>query len=227
MPGLRWIHGSACRWRAARDSCGRTVGDHRGARFRRARHGRGPDARRRRLLALALVLTVPILVLAGRRRGVLLTATVLGAGQWVMHQAFVLLAAPVCTTAVVGSGGSAGSTAGHLGHGAHLAHGGAAMLPAMCAGAPHTDLHAGHVDSFTMVALHVVATGLTAAVVASGERAASRLGAWLARVVRFPAVTASSPCSPARLVAVSWSTSRPALVLGRRCTPLRGPPVAL
>lgn len=174
------------------------------------------------LVALSLVATVPVLALAGRRRGVLLTAALLGAGQWVMHQAFVLLAVPACTTAAVAGGGSAAATA-HAGHAGHAGHGAAEMMSAVCAGAPHA--HGEHADSLTMVLLHVVATGLTAAVVASGERAAARLGAWLGGLVRLPAAAPSSPRSPVRLLPVGWSLARPAVVVGSRCTPLRGPPV--
>lgn len=176
------------------------------------------------LVALSLVATVPVLALAGRRRGVLLTAALLGAGQWVMHQAFVLLAVPACTTAAVAGAGSAAAGA-HVGHAGHAGHGAVETMAAMCAGASHAHAHGEHADSLTMVLLHVVATGLTAAVVASGERAAARVGAWLTRLVRVPAAATSAPRSPVRLLPVGWSLTRPAVVLGRRCTPLRGPPV--
>lgn len=181
------------------------------------------------LVLLALVLTVPVLVLAGRRRGVLLTAALLGAGQWVMHQAFVLLTAPACTTAAAGTAGPGGLAAGHLGHAGHAGHlagGGSGALAAVCAGGAHAHDHVGHPDSLTMVALHVVATVLTASVLASGERALAWLGAWLSGIVRLPSVTTSFPRPEARCAPSGRPIVLPGLLLGWRCTPLRGPPVA-
>ncbi len=177
------------------------------------------------LLGLTLVLTVPVLALAARRRGLLLTTALLGAGQWVMHQAFVLLAVPACTTAAGSPSVPAGAVAGHLGHAGHMA-GVGPPAAATCVGSAHLDAHAGHGESLTMVALHVVATVLTASVVTSGERALALLGTWLSRMVRLPEPASSFPRFVVRLGAWGRSISRPGPGSGWRCTPLRGPPVA-
>ena len=120
------------------------------------------------LVALSLPVTV---LLAGRRITWPVAAAVLAVGQLVLHHAF----------AVIGACGQVASGAG-----AHADHGAAAHLTAQACGSGAVAADA-LVDGRAMAAWHVVATLVTALVVAGADRAAAHVVAVLAPLLRAPA----------------------------------------
>ncbi|MDC7122541.1 hypothetical protein OMK64_13450 [Cellulomonas fimi] len=193
------------------------------------------------LVALASLVLAVCVALAGRRLGAVTVTAVLGAGQLVLHHAFTVLAATGCAAPVSSGaaaadphgGHTAAEHAGHLvgqtTHAAHLAgqtldhaaHTGQAVGTLACAD-PHgvaTPL----LGASAMLVLHVVATVLTALVVAGGDRALHWLLAWLRARVVVPGPVAipagGTLVGPVAAVAphrAPWS----------RAHPRRGPPSA-
>jgi hypothetical protein len=108
--------------------------------------------------------------------------TVLGAGQFILHEAFTAFS----------SSGSAVSTAASGLHNAHLA--GAAAPVITVAGHVHDSGSAG----ILMLLTHALATGACALLLAKGEAALWALAAWLRPLVRLPeAVTPDAGTPPA------------------------------
>ncbi|QHT57723.1 hypothetical protein GXP71_17670 [Cellulomonas sp. H30R-01] len=157
------------------------------------------------LVALTSLVLAACVALAGRRLGGVAVTAVLGVGQLVLHHAFTVLSATGCATsagpataavdphaahtAAQHAGHVAGQATEHAAHLAgpatdHLAHAGQAVGTLACAD-PHgvaTPL----LGASAMLVLHVVATVLTALVVAGGDRALHWLLAWLRPRVAVP-----------------------------------------
>lgn len=190
------------------------------------------------LAALTSLVLAVCVALAGRRLGVVAVTAVLGVGQLVLHHAFTVLAATGCAA----SAGPAGATdphaghtaaqhAGHLAgqttdHAAHLAgqttaHAGQAVGTLACAD-PH-GVAVPLLGASAMLVLHVVATVLTALVVAGGDRALHWLLAWLRPRVVVPApVVVPAVGTPATPVVAGAPHRAP----WSRAHPRRGPPAA-
>lgn len=155
-----------------------------------------------------------------RRLGGLSALAVLGAGQVVLHAAFELLApggpGPLPASGLVAAGAH---THAHAHAGApHLG------LPDLSGAA---DAASSSSDSVLMIAAHVAATALTAAVLASTDRSLWLLRAWLAPLVLLLAVRAPLVRSRGRGLrapaadALLAPPHQPALC---RTTSRRGPP---
>ncbi|MTB72355.1 hypothetical protein GGG17_10310 [Arsenicicoccus sp. MKL-02] len=156
---------------------------------------------------LGLVLAT-CLTASARRLGAGSIGAILGGGQLALHGAFTVLgttgADPESLGHVVGSG--------H--HAVLVTH----AWPAHAAAGGH-----GHL-SLTMLLAHVLATVVTAAVLARGERALWLLASWLAPVIRL---LLDRPAHWARPAAISVAVSRlrsAELVLA---APRRGPPLVV
>lgn len=181
----------------------------------------------------SLVLAVCV-ALAGRRLGLVAVTAVLGAGQLALHHAFTLLGAVGCPpgAADAHAGHSAAEhaaalqAAGHAGHAAHTAATGMVDAAAACAGAGHAAA-APLLGASAMLALHVVATVVTALVVAGGDRALHRLVAWLRpRVVVPGPVVVPAGAAPVRPVVPVAPRRAPWTVVHRRRGPPTSPPLA-
>jgi hypothetical protein len=167
------------------------------------------------LMSLALPLTVGALILTRRRCGPLLLLGSLAAAQVLLHETLGVLAghAPA---------GLASAQPG-AGHGAHVllfgpmaAHTTSAMDSGMGAALPGTGGW-----SITMTAAHVLATVVTALLLARGEQALWQLVARL--LPRLPCIPRLFSCGPRRAsVLLSVPALRPCLVSGG--PGLRGPP---
>ncbi len=192
------------------------------------------------LVALTSLVLAVCVALAGRRLGVVAVTAVLGAGQLVLHHAFTVLSATGCAASAGPAAGVADPHAAHTAaqhtahlaaratdHAAHLAgqaadhvaHAGQAVGTLACAD-PHgvaTPL----LGASAMLVLHVVATVLTALVVAGGDRALHWLLAWLRPRVVVPGPVAVpvggtlvGPVASVAPLRAPWS----------RAHPRRGPP---
>ncbi|MEH0109671.1 hypothetical protein V6N00_08120 [Tersicoccus sp. MR15.9] len=157
------------------------------------------------LVVVAVLALIPTMLLAGRRLTLTVLASLLVAGQFVLHLVFTRLAVP-------GSGVPATFLVGHGHHGGHDA---GALDPSAVGSAMTAS------PSLPMMALHLLATLITAAILARGEAALVALLNWLRPLLHLP--------SPARVVTSPRSTTGPvatvrparvALRLPRR----RGPP---
>jgi hypothetical protein len=160
---------------------------------------------------LAALLLVPVAWLAARELSFLTLLGVLGAGQLLLHEAFISLSAPaVCLPSLTGQ----------------MPHHGQAMGMACSAAEPASmSFHLGTgSDSPLMLAGHVLALLGTAWLLRRGEEALWRLLAWLRPLVQLP--------QPARIVAVRQRTMAaglpyvPAPWRNLRTDSLRGPPAA-
>ena len=162
------------------------------------------------LAGLALGTAYVCAWLARRRLSLVAITALLGAGQWLLHHALELLQTPVCAPAAV--------HAGHAGH-APAATG---CLPEGAATGALAAAHAA--PSWAMLAVHAVATALTALILASGERAlwalCTLLSAFLPAVPR-PVVPAL-PAAPR--LPVMAPRPRPRRVVLLRASRRRGPP---
>lgn len=156
------------------------------------------------LSGLALGTACATWALTRFRLGRVAILAVLGAGQFLLHQAFELFGPS-----------SAVATTGHD-------HSAAAMAAQLSSATPMT----GMTDSLPMVTAHVLATILAALVVAHGERALWALLAWctpLARVLRL----VLPPVTPRPARRVETTARRPRRLDLVRVTPRRGPPPVL
>ncbi|HEY8699456.1 MAG TPA: hypothetical protein VIM08_00630 [Arthrobacter sp.] len=149
---------------------------------------------------LALVLA-PVMILTGIKITAPVMALLLGAGQFVLHEAFDALSVSAESSAV---------SAGHL-------H---STMPALSPAASLMPAHAAGGDALTLI-LHAAATVATALLLARGEAALWALAAWLRPLVRL--LTA--------LVIHSWPRlplPDPVVIPSRwrnlRLPALRGPP---
>ena len=194
------------------------------------------------LVALTSLVLAVCVALAGRRLGVVAVTAVLGVGQLVLHHAFTVLAATGCAAPVPSGASAADPHAGHTaaqhaGHVAgqatehaahvagptteHVAHAGQALGTLACAD-PH-GVAAPLLGASAMLVLHVVATVLTALVVAGGDRALHWLLAWLR-----PRVVAPGPVA----ISAGGTLAHPVVAVAphrapwSRAHPRRGPPSA-
>lgn len=150
-----------------------------------------------------LVLTLaPVMVLTRVKISAPAMTAALGAAQIVLHGAFNTLSVSVGFSPVAGE---------HL-HGA-----GSSSLPA-------ASLMAGHTaePAFPMLALHALATLLTALVLARGESTVWALAAWLRPLIRLLTAIVIHPQSPLpalpdAVIVSRWRTLR--------LPTLRGPPI--
>lgn len=158
------------------------------------------------VLALGALTWLLVMILAGRKLGPVAILGVLAGGQLALHQAFDLFGTVRCIPS--------GSLAEHAGHAGHLAHSAVAMD---CVATSHAGSSPG------MLAAHVLATAMTALMLARGEAALWALVSWLRPLVQLPAPVAL-PVRSALPV-----TRREPLPLHTQylvtLPPLRGPPV--
>lgn len=192
------------------------------------------------VVALTSLVLAVCVALAGRRLGVVAVTAVLGVGQLVLHHAFTVLGATACVAGPSATAGDphAGHTAaehaalatapgaGHAGHAVgqvvdHAAHTGQAVGTVACAD-PH-GVAAPLLGASAMLVLHVVATVLTALVVAGGDRALHWLIAWLRPRVVVPAPLVVPAGAPLVGPVVDASPHRAPWA---RAHPRRGPPAA-
>lgn len=177
------------------------------------------------LAALAAITLAGTMLAARARFTVPRLVGVLGAAQLGLHVALDTLGHGVATC--VPAGPSAG--AGHTGHGAVLVCSPGAGLPDAGAGlassAHLASSSASVLPGVWMVAAHAVATLVLAVVLARGERALERLGAWLTprASLLVPVVVAVSR----RAIAVPAASTRRPATRHPSTAPTRGPPVAL
>lgn len=143
----------------------------------------------------------------------------LGAGQVVLHHAFTALSHGMPVAAGPGMGHAAGQAAHHLG-GHAAAHTDAHMAQLLAQAAPlaiHTGEAVGHTSlSGAMLAAHVAASLLTAAVLAHGENALWALAGWLRPLWRGSAVVRILPAQqpalallPRPLPRLPWRNAPP------------------
>lgn len=163
---------------------------------------------------LGLVL-VTCLVASGRRLEGLSIGAILGGGQLALHEAFALL-------------GTTGADAASLGHVVGSGHHAVLVTHA---GQPGSDVGAAHAVggghdhlSLTMVLAHVLATVVTAAVLARGERALWLLAGWLAPVIRILLERPAHWPRPAAITVAVPRLRSAELVLA---APRRGPPLVV
>ncbi len=154
------------------------------------------------LVPLAAVVLAAAVPFSGRRIGPLGAVVLVGVGQLALHHAFGLLGTMGCEPAA--------EMVGHS-HTVQLA----------CTAAPE---HMASSGGAGMFALHVVATLVTALLIAGTDRAMSWISAWLRPLVALlaPVVLPASAPLPVRV-----ETSR---AVGRRdvgVVPLRGPPTVI
>ncbi|WP_369021741.1 hypothetical protein [Paenarthrobacter ureafaciens] len=118
------------------------------------------------LVLLAVLVLLPVTILARRRLSLGTITATLGAGQLALHAAFTALPRPVDHCA----------TAGIVGHGHHQA----ATVPD-CAAAATMAAHVGAVlPGPVMTAAHILAVAATAVLLAHGETLLWRMLDWLA-----------------------------------------------
>ncbi|WP_286961444.1 MULTISPECIES: hypothetical protein [Arsenicicoccus] len=152
---------------------------------------------------LGLVL-VTCLIASGRRLGAPSIGAILGGGQLALHEAFALL-------------GTTGADAASLGHVVGSGHHAVLVTHAGQAGS-------GHHLSLSMVLAHVLATVVTAAVLARGERALWLLAGWLAPVIRLLLERPAHWPRPAAITVAVPRLRSAELVLA---APRRGPPLVV
>ena len=162
------------------------------------------------LLAIGVLLVLASVGAAGRQRGAVAIVVGLGATQWVLHHAFSVLAVAGSGTALASASGSAGSH--HLAHALPPAAG---VLPA----AGMADMHAGP----GMLSFHLVASALTALLLARGEAVLWRLVGCLCP--RLP-LAAASPAVAVQLPVAVQSGAPVRLRLLTGGLGRRGPPRA-
>jgi len=174
------------------------------------------------LVALALPLTIGAVILTGRRCGALLLLSSLAVAQVVLHEALMRLTvhdpAEMLTAAAGARPGSAGFASGSMsGHSA-------SSMDSMEAAMGGVTLAGAEGWSATMMALHVLATVVTALLLAYGEQALWQLVARL--LPGLPRLPRLLSCGPRQaLVLLSEPVLRPCLVSGG--SGLRGPPAGL
>ena len=127
------------------------------------------------VLALAALTWLPVMILAGRRLAPATILAVLAGGQVALHQAFELFGTVECAPA--------GSLAEHAGPRASPA---TPVIRQWRWTVWPRRRHTG--DSPGMLAAHLLATALTALMLARGEAALWELAAWLRPLVQLPAV---------------------------------------
>jgi len=168
------------------------------------------------LAVLALPLTMSAVILTGRRCGPLLLLGSLAAAQVLLHEALMRLSFHDSGEMLAAAAGAqpgatgfvAGSMSGHSGSAMEAAVGGVAL-----AGADGW--------SASMMAVHALATVVTALLLARGEQALWQLVARL--LPRLPCIPRLLSCGPRRPpVLLSVPVLRPCLVSGG--SGLRGPP---
>ncbi|MET3720605.1 MULTISPECIES: hypothetical protein [unclassified Arthrobacter] len=150
------------------------------------------------ILLAVLALTVLTANTATRLKlNVATMTTVLGAGQFALHEVFTTFSGPVQT-------GSHAPAAAH-----HLS---GAAIPTLDAGHIHA---AGSPAGILMLAAHTVATVACALLLAKGEAALWSLAVWLGPVVRLPEALAPDagplpavPGPPAALPHLPWRNLR-------------------
>ncbi len=152
---------------------------------------------------LGLVL-VTCLVASGRRLEGLSIGAILGGGQLALHEAFALL-------------GTTGADAASLGHVVGSGHHAVLVTHAGQAGS-------GHHLSLSMLLAHALATVVTAAVLARGERALWLLAGWLAPVIRLLLERPAHWPRPAAITVAVPRLRSAELVLA---APRRGPPLVV
>lgn len=152
---------------------------------------------------LGLVL-VTCLVASGRRLGAPSIGAILGGGQLALHEAFALL-------------GTTGADAASLGHVVGSGHHAVLVTHAGQAGS-------GHHLSLSMLLAHALATVVTAAVLARGERALWLLAGWLAPVIRLLLERPAHWPRPAAITVAVPRLRSAELVLA---APRRGPPLVV
>lgn len=149
---------------------------------------------------LALV-ALPVMALSGRRISAPAMLAVLGAGQFALHNAFAVLSVSSTSAPTLAPG------AGHV------------HVVGTIAGAPGAAHH--HADSSPMLMAHMVATALTALLLAYGEAALWALLAWLQPLVRL---LAALVLHPAAAVPTFIEEAHPRAWRGLRLPAWRGPP---
>jgi hypothetical protein len=157
------------------------------------------------VLALAALTWLPVMILAGRRLAPVTILAVLAGGQLALHHAFELFGTVRCLPSGVSE---------HVGHAGHAGH---AAVALDCAAAPHAG------DSPGMLAAHLLATALTALMLARGEAALWALAAWLRPLVQLPAVSAAPVRTSLPLADQGPVPLHTAYLI--TLVPLRGPPV--
>lgn len=159
------------------------------------------------LAALTALLLPPVLLLSRRQLSLPVLASVLSAGQVLLHGAFSLSPpAAACTPT---------GPAGHIHH---------TMAATACAPAPaggHLAEASGH--GWPMTAAHAAAVLLTALLLARGEKALWQLLAWLRPLAQIPA-PATLPAPTPRLLSSSHFQA-PASSTDACVHRLRGPPI--
>ncbi len=157
------------------------------------------------VLALGALIWLPVMILAGRRLEPATILAVLAGGQLALHRAFELFGTVQCAPS------PAAEHAGHAGHAGHAA------VALDCVAASHAG------DSPGMLAAHLLATAVTALMLARGEAALWALAAWLRPLVQLPAV----PAAPVRAYLPLADQGPAPLHTAYLVTvvPLRGPPV--
>lgn len=170
---------------------------------------------------LGLVLAT-CLTASARRLGAGSIGAILGGGQLALHGAFTVLGTTGADPASLGHVVGSGHHAVLVTHAAQVA--GDTHLTATHAWPAHAAAGGhGHL-SLTMLLAHVLATVVTAAVLARGERALWLLASWLAPVIRL---LLDRPAHWARPAAISVAVPRlrsAELVLA---APRRGPPLVV
>lgn len=159
------------------------------------------------LAALTALLLPPVVLLSRRQLSLPVLASVLSAGQLLLHGAFSLFPPEAACTST--------GPAGHIHH---------TMAATTCAPAPaggHLAEAAGH--GWHMTAAHAAAVLLTALLLARGEKALWHLLAWLRPLARIPAPTTLLTPTPRLLT--SPDLHPPASNTDACVHRLRGPPV--
>ncbi|MGM0931357.1 MAG: hypothetical protein ACQEXN_16840 [Actinomycetota bacterium] len=157
------------------------------------------------VLALGALTWLPVMILAGRRLAPATILAVLAGGQLALHQAFELFGTVQCAPSPV---------AEHTGHAGHAGH---AAVALDCVAASHTG------NSPGMLAAHLLATALTALMLARGEAALWVLAAWLRPLVQLPAVPAAPIAASLPLADQGPLPLHTAYLV--TLVPRRGPPV--
>lgn len=175
------------------------------------------------VVALGAVLVVAALAdrLAGRRRGPLALFAGLDLTQLGLHLTFMAAAAGTACTASPGSSTSGASMASMAAMGMDDGHDHLAMR---CSG--EVARHAAGWPTPGMLALHLLAAALTAALLARGEAALWALAAGLAIVLTAPG-PALRLLAVRRLPVRPSSSRRPLPAVHRRTQRRRGPPLLL
>ena len=157
------------------------------------------------VLALGALTWLPVMILAGRRLEPATILAVLAGGQLALHRAFELFGTVQCAPSPV---------AEHAGHAGHAGH---AAVALDCVAASHAG------ESPGMLATHLLATAVTALMLARGEAALWALAAWLRPLVQLPAVTAAPVRASLPLADQGPVPLHTAYLV--TVVPLRGPPV--